>query len=192
MRNRVDHPLCQCGYGTTTTHSRIDIAGDSFKECAFICDPNGPNAILILELCSKRAKLAAHDFSQKAPVSNEVKRYDVVTDSVQKLRPTHFPYEMIPHSASKSVPRLFVAGCRVDLGCADIGGEYDDCFGKAYCLPASIRKSTVLQNLKELVEDPHMSLFDLIEEKDTERTFADGIRKLAALLIADVSRRCAD
>src|SRR5690606_26644822 len=92
----------------------------------------------------------------------------------------------------EGLPCLFFAGCRIDFSCTDIRGEYDDCFRKAHRLPASIRKSTILENLKELVEDPHMGFLDLIEEQDAERTLSDGIRKLSAFLITDISWRCSN
>ena len=58
--------------------------------------------------------------------------------------------------------------------------------------PLTIGQPAVVEDLQEDVEDVGRGLLDLVEQHDGERTAADRLGQLAALLVADVARRRAD
>src|SRR5208283_3417429 len=56
----------------------------------------------------------------------------------------------------------------------------------------AVGELAVLEDLKENVEDIGMGFFDLVEQDDGVGRTLDALGELAALLVADVSRRRSD
>ena len=55
-----------------------------------------------------------------------------------------------------------------------------------------VGQAAVFEHLQQQVEHVGMRLLDLVEQHDRIRTAPHGFGQLAALFVADVSRRCAD
>src|SRR5262249_14274124 len=75
---------------------------------------------------------------------------------------------------------------------AEIRGEKNQGFRKIDTLAPRRGQHTIIENLQELVEYAWVSFLDFVEQNDTERLLADGIRELATGIIADISGRCSD
>ena len=75
---------------------------------------------------------------------------------------------------------------------ADVRGQDDDRVLEIDRAALSVGDAAVVQHLQKHVQHVRMRLFDLVEQHDRVRLSADRLGELPALVVADVSRRCAD
>lgn len=80
----------------------------------------------------------------------------------------------------------------IDLLCADVGGHDDDGVLEIHMAALTVGQDAVLKDLQQDVEHIRVRLLDLIEQDDRVRMTADLFGKLAALIVADISRRRTD
>ena len=75
---------------------------------------------------------------------------------------------------------------------AEVRGHDDDRILEVDHTALAIRQAAIVEDLQQHVEDIAMRFLDLIEQDDAVRTTAHGLCELAALIVADVSRRRAN
>ena len=78
-----------------------------------------------------------------------------------------------------------------DVG-AEVGGQDEDGVLEVHRAALAVGDAAVVQHLQQDVEHVRVGLFDLVEQHDAVGVAAHGLGQLAALLIADISRRRAD
>src|SRR5690606_17464584 len=115
--------------------------------------------------------------------------HDDVVDAVQELRP-EMPPQLREHDALGLLP--VSAAPLQDLVTADVGRHDDDRVPEVDRAALRVRQPPVVEDLQEHVEHVLVRLLDLVEQDDAVRAAAHLLRELAALLVADVSRRCTD
>ena len=75
---------------------------------------------------------------------------------------------------------------------ADVRGHHHDRVGEVDGAALAVGQAAVVEELQQDVRHIGMRLLHLVEEHDAVRTTAHGLSQLAALVVADVSRRRAD
>jgi len=81
---------------------------------------------------------------------------------------------------------------RVNRVDTEIRCENDHGLRKIDRRPVPVCQPPVLEDLKELVEDPRVRLLDLVEENQPERLLPHRVRELSTAAVADVARRRTD
>ena len=112
--------------------------------------------------------------------------HDDVIDTVEEFRT-----EVILEDLLDRALRLFVALVE-DLMRAEVRGHDDDRILEVDHTALAIRQAAIVEDLQQHVEDIAMRFLDLIEQDDAVRTTAHSLGELAALIVADVSRRRAN
>ena len=124
---------------------------------------------------------------------------DDVVQTVQELRA-----ELLLQFGADLVLHALVAGLVVgtqvearvgglgDVSRTEVGGQDDDGVLEVHLAALTVGQVAVIEHLQQRVEDVRMSLFDLVEQHHGERLAAHLFGELAALLVADVSRRRAE
>ena len=124
---------------------------------------------------------------------------DDVVQTVQELRA-----ELLLQFGADLVLHALVAGLVVgtqvearvgglgDVSRTEVGGQDDDGVLEVHLAALTVGQVAVIEHLQQRVEDVWMSLFDLVEQHHGERLAAHLFGELAALLVADVSRRRAE
>ena len=122
------------------------------------------------------------------------REYDDLVDTVQELRPEvtfEFVEQSVAHVLVVDLARIAVESDRLlpqFLG-AEVGGHDDHHVLEVHRLAMGIGQSTVLQNLKEDVENVGVSLFDLIKQHHRERTAPDSLGELSPLVVSHIAGR---
>src|ERR671921_1181390 len=116
---------------------------------------------------------------------------------VEELRPER-PFERFPGSPLGLAEVHAVAGGEAELPRGDevlaahIRGHDDDRVLEVDSPALGIGQPSVVEHLKQRVEDVGMGLLDLVEEDDAVGTAPHLLRELSGLLVADVAGRGAD
>ena len=137
-------------------------------------------------------QLELDDLGHVLPASSGPEDDDVV-HPVQELGPEvvaqfapHPLFDRAPSRPSRPPPGLD------DVLAADVRGHDDHRVPEVHHPALPVGQAAVIENLEQDVEDVGMGLFDLVEQDHAVGPAADRLGQLAALLIADVSRRRAD
>ena len=160
--------------------------------------------------------LQAHDaldvLRRQRPKSNHV------VDAVQELRPKgspqvflhgvlefghllrkaggiglHHVFDQIAHRGAPVFGLLLRFTCKIaDRLRANVARHDDDCVFEAHHAALAVGQTSVIEHLQQDVEHIGVSLFDLVEQNHAVRATAHSFGKLAALVVAHVSRRGAD
>ena len=82
---------------------------------------------------------------------------------------------------------------RIDYGLSACIGSHDDTgILKIYSSSVSIRNMAFIQYLKEYIKDVVVCLLNLIKQNHTVRMSSHLLRKLPALIVADIAGRRSD
>ena len=80
----------------------------------------------------------------------------------------------------------------MQLFACSVRGHDDDGVLEVRCTSLVVRQSAVIEHLQEYVEDVRVRLLNLIEQQHLIRLATHSLRQLAALIVSDVTRRCAN
>ena len=118
---------------------------------------------------------------------------DGLVHAVEELRP-EFPPQRVQHVGLHAAVRFGVGPAPVaeDELAADVGRHDHDRVLEIDGSPVAVGQPPVVQNLEQDVEHVGMGFFDFVEQDDGVRLAPDRLGQLAALVVADVSRRGAD
>ena len=125
--------------------------------------------------------------------------HDDVVQTVQELRTElllQFRRDLILHAlvarlGVRTKIEARVGGLR-DVAGTKIGGQDYDGVLEIHLAALAIGQMTIIEHLQQCVEDVRMRLLDLVEQHHGERLATHLFGELAALLIADISRRGAE
>ena len=78
------------------------------------------------------------------------------------------------------------------VGGARIGGHDQNHVAAVDLLAVRVRDLAVIHDLQQDVEDVRVGLLDLVEQQDRMGVLVDRVGQQAALIVADIARRCAD
>ena len=113
---------------------------------------------------------------------------DDVVDAVQELG-AEVLAQRLHHLVANRVVRAARGGDRL---AAEVGRHDDDRVLEVDRAPLAVGQAAVVEQLQQDVEHVRVRLLDLVEEEHAVGTAANRLGELAALLVADVSRRRAD
>src|SRR5690349_15434854 len=99
------------------------------------------------------------------------------------MRPEGFGYPRLP---------LLLVIVVHEILAADIGRHDQHRVFEIHRAPLTVRNATVVEHLKQDVEDVLVRFLHFIKKHYTIRTTAHGLAELASLFITDISRRRAD
>ena len=134
-----------------------------------------------------------HDVDDAAEVRlGERMEHDRLVEAVQELRPERAA-QLAHDGVLRALADLAVLADAVEqVLAAEVRGEDDDGVLEIDRAPLRIGDAAVVEDLQQDVEHVRMRLLDLVEQHDAVRFAPHGLGQLAALVVADVSRRCAD
>src|ERR1700756_127703 len=75
---------------------------------------------------------------------------------------------------------------------AEIGSEDVQSLGEVDAVATPRGEHSVIKDLKKLVENPGVRLFDFVEQHDADRPLPHRVGELATDIVADITRRRAD
>src|SRR5690606_29392166 len=120
---------------------------------------------------------------------------DDLINAVQELRPEE-PLELVAIFALRMLALIELRRRKAQWATlhhlrANVAGHNDHRVAEVHRPPLTIRQATIVHDLEQRVPDLRVSLLDLVEEDHLVGPAAYLLGQLAALVIADITRRSA-
>mmetsp|Transcript_12336 Transcript_12336/g.17124 ORF Transcript_12336/g.17124 Transcript_12336/m.17124 type:complete len:280 (-) Transcript_12336:208-1047(-) len=142
--------------------------------------------LLLRQTCGDLAQLQAHNLPQLV-LAQGVEDH-VLVHPVEELG-AEGRLHRAHHAGAHLLALVGVPAHVEDVGAADVGGEDDDRVPEVHGVALGVSEPAVIQKLQHQVENVRMCLLHLIEQHHRVGARADGVRELAALVVAHVAGR---